>query len=208
MPRAGLTRDSIAAAALALLDEVGVEGFSMRTLARRLGVDPMAAYRHVRNQQEVFDAVAERMLAELDLVHLPWPGGWQALAEGYCLRLREVLVQHPHCVTIFATRPVRSPESIDQGVRMLEVLVAEGFSPADALRLSRALREFTIGHVLGVVAADLGADSPSRKPAPGDPDYNLLAEAADATSIHDHFEMAVSALLAGFERFRGRDTES
>ncbi|MBB4914761.1 hypothetical protein FHS44_001846, partial [Streptosporangium saharense] len=30
-------------------------------------------------------------------------------------------------------------------------------------------------------------------------DYNLLAEAADATTLDDHFEMGLTAILRGFQ---------
>ncbi|MFG1620707.1 hypothetical protein [Kribbella sp. NPDC049227] len=42
------------------------------------------------------------------------------------------------------------------------------------------MREFTIGHALTMAVVALGAGHRSRKPAPADPTYNLLAETADA----------------------------
>lgn len=38
----------------------------------------------------------------------------------------------------------------------------------------------------------------SRKPDLGDPECNLLAEAADATAIDDRFDVGLAALLQGF----------
>jgi hypothetical protein len=87
---------------------------------------------------------------------------------------------------------------------MIETLTADGFTPADALRISRSLREFTIGHVLTMAVLTLGADRRSRRPAPSDPAYNLLAEAADDTTPGDHFDRGLQAMLDGFSGGRGR----
>lgn len=190
----------VAAAALDLIDERGVGAFSMRKLGVRLGVDPMAAYRHFDDQEDLYDAVVEQIFAQLDPDVLPWDEGWRALAQRYCSCLRDVLLAHPHAVSLFATRPVRSTASIRTGVRMLEVFSADGFSPADGLRIARSLREFTIGHALSLAVVQLGSQERSRKPEPGSPRYNLLAEAADATRIDDHFEPALRAMLDGFQR--------
>ncbi|MBB4930774.1 AcrR family transcriptional regulator [Lipingzhangella halophila] len=203
MPRAGLTRAAIAAAALELIDENGIAAFSMRKLGARLGVDPMAVYRHFRDQEDVFDAVAEAIFDEIETDALPWEEGWRAVAERYSYALRDVLLAHPNAVATFATRPVRSQASIDTGVRMIEVFTAAGFTPGDALRVSRSLRELTIGHALSLATVRLGAQTRSRKPDPGAPDYNVLAEAADATTIDDHFEVGLAAMLDGCDHLHG-----
>ena len=202
MPRAGLTRDRITTVALEMIDEIGSAAFSMRKLGARLGVDPMAVYRHFRNQEDLYDGVAEQLFAQLDLDALPWDSGWTQLCLQYCRRLCDVLLAHPEAVPLFATRPVRSAESIAVGVRMIDLFTQAGFSEADGLRLARSLREFTIGHAMSQAAMLRGSQGRSRKPAPGSPDYNVLAEAADATGIDDHFEAAVEAMLAGYGRRR------
>ncbi|MFF3669416.1 TetR/AcrR family transcriptional regulator [Microtetraspora malaysiensis] len=198
--RPTVTREYLAAAALALIDAHGLRKFSMRKLGTAGGFDPMAVYRHYADQEDLFDGVAEMLFAEVDVDTLPWDGPWQQLARDYCLRLRDTLLRHPNAVSLFATRPVRSPASIDTGVRMLTELRDAGISPAEALRITRCLREFTVGHALSVAVTKLGADRRSRKPQPGSPDYNLLAEAADATALDDHFETGLTAMLRGFEQ--------
>ncbi|MFI9846891.1 TetR/AcrR family transcriptional regulator [Nonomuraea sp. NPDC051941] len=197
--RPTLTREYLAVAALALIDAHGLRKFSMRKLGTAVGFDPMAAYRYYDDQEALFDGVAEALFTEIDVDTLPWDGPWHDLAREYCLRLRDTLLRHPHAVQVFATRPVRSPASIDTGVKMLTKLHADGIPPALALRIARCLREFTIGHALAIAVTRLGAERRSRKPRPGSPDYNVLAEAADATTLDDHFETGVTAMLRGFQ---------
>ncbi|GGQ20247.1 TetR/AcrR family transcriptional regulator [Streptosporangium pseudovulgare] len=198
--RPTLTREYLATAALALIDTHGLRKFSMRKLGAAVGFDPMAVYRHYADQEDLFDGVAEALFAEIDVGTLPWDGPWRRLARDYCLRLRDTLLRHPHAVQVFATRPVRSPASIDTGVKMLTKLRDDGIPPAQALRLFRCLREFTVGHALAIAVTRLGAGRRSRRPGPGSPDYNLLAEAADATTPDDHFEAGLTAILHGFEQ--------
>lgn len=202
MTRARLTREKITAAALELIDDIGHDAFSMRKLGQHLGADPMAVYRHFRDQEDLFDSIAELLFHQIDLGALPWDQGWRRLAHEYCVRLCTVLLAHPQAVITFATRPVRSSESISTGVRMIETFTAAGFSPADGLRIARSLRELTIGHAVGVASASLGSQERSRKPASGSANYNALAAAADATAIDDHFDVALTAMLDGFEGLR------
>ncbi|MER6946904.1 TetR/AcrR family transcriptional regulator C-terminal domain-containing protein [Nonomuraea sp. NPDC000554] len=190
----------IASVALALIDRVGLGKFSMRKLGAELGVDPMAVYYYYRDQESLFDGVAEALFDELDADAVRWESSWRELCEEFFTRLRDTLLAHPHAVSIFATRPVRSRAAIESGERAIGVLCEAGFTPALALQLTRCLREFTIGHAQSVAAVRLGAGLRSRKPEPGAPDYNLLARSADAADIDAHFGVGLRAMLDGFER--------
>jgi AcrR family transcriptional regulator len=206
--RTVLNRDYIATMALDLIDRIGLAKFSMRKLGAELGVDPMAVYRHYTDQEALYDGIAELLFDHLDTDSLPWTKDWRKLCTAYCERLRDTLLEHPHAVTVFASRPVRSPAAIATGNRMIETLRDAGFTPARALQLARCLNEFTVGHVLTMAVISLGAERRSRKPAPSEPAYNLLAEAADGAPRGDHFRLGVTAMLhgfsAGFGRTRGR----
>jgi AcrR family transcriptional regulator len=195
-----LNHEYIATVALALVDSVGLGKFSMRKLGAELGVDPMAVYYYYRDQEALFDGIAELLFDELRVDTLPWESSWRVLCERLYTRLRDTLLDHPHAVSIFATRPVRSPAAIEHGERAIAILRDAGFGPALALQLTRCLREFTLGHAQSIAAVRLGAGLRSRKPAPQDPGYNLIAESADAAEIDAHFGIGLTAMLDGFER--------
>ena len=69
-----LSREVVLHTALQIIDEEGVDGLSMRRLARALGLDPMSLYRHAATKAELLDAVAERVLAQLtvDITDEDW----------------------------------------------------------------------------------------------------------------------------------------
>ena len=64
--RAPLTRDRVLQVAMALADRDGLEALSMRKLGQELGVDAMALYRHVRNKDDLFDGIIERIVGEIE----------------------------------------------------------------------------------------------------------------------------------------------
>ena len=58
------TRDRIFKAARKLFDEKGLEAVSLRTVAKKVGITPMAIYRHYRNKEDLIDALVLDGLAE------------------------------------------------------------------------------------------------------------------------------------------------
>src|SRR4051794_1681150 len=63
--RQPLDRAQIVRAALALLDEVGLDGLTMRHLAERLGVQAASLYRHVRDKEELLILLADEISGEI-----------------------------------------------------------------------------------------------------------------------------------------------
>jgi AcrR family transcriptional regulator len=58
-----LDRERIARAALALIDDQGIDQLSMRRLGAALGVEAMALYHYFRNKAELLDGVLDLVLA-------------------------------------------------------------------------------------------------------------------------------------------------
>ena len=83
-----LTRERLVEAALALINEHGLDGLSMRALADRLEVKAASLYWHVRDRRELLELLAESIL---DGVARPRRGGgWRqgVLAIGRALQRR------------------------------------------------------------------------------------------------------------------------
>ena len=58
------TRDRIFKAARKLFDEKGIEGMSLRNVAKKIGITPMAIYRHFEDKEALIDALVLDGLAE------------------------------------------------------------------------------------------------------------------------------------------------
>src|SRR4051812_48689596 len=60
-----LSREKIAAAAIRLADEHGLDGLSVRKIARELGVGPMRLYDYVVNRSELLDLMVDAVYARI-----------------------------------------------------------------------------------------------------------------------------------------------
>ena len=63
--RARLSRDLVIAAAVRLADAEGIDGLSMRRLARAVGAEAMSLYHHVPNKHDLLAAMLDRVLDEM-----------------------------------------------------------------------------------------------------------------------------------------------
>jgi AcrR family transcriptional regulator len=142
----------VLSAALELIDRDGPDGLSMRRLARELGRDPMTLYRHAPNKAALLEAVAETVLAELevDATDPDWVSQLRQVARQY----RRLALAHPNVVPLLVTLPLSTPLALRPlGVLrpledIVELLMRADFSGADALHIYRALFGFLHGHVL------------------------------------------------------------
>src|SRR5215207_7814439 len=64
--RAGLNRQAVVARALEIGTAEGLEAVTLRRLARELEVTSMALYRHVRDKQDLVNAMTEATLEGID----------------------------------------------------------------------------------------------------------------------------------------------
>src|SRR5919206_4716295 len=94
---AGLSREKVLAAALAVADTEGLEAVSFRRLASDLGVTPMALYRYVDNKEALLDGIGDLVLSELELPEPP-TGGWRDQLRAAAWSFRAVLIAHPAVV--------------------------------------------------------------------------------------------------------------
>lgn len=151
---ARLDREQVVSAAIALANEAGLEAVSLRRVADRLAVTPMALYRHVTSKDDLLDAMADRLYGELDLPASgePW---WDALA-GLARSTREALLERPWSVPLFA-RPLAGPHgrALDDALR--GTLLGAGFSAREAAELHDQLS----GMTFALVAPEL-AGTPNR----------------------------------------------
>ena len=94
----GLNRDAVVEAALPLVDEVGIDGLSMRALADRLGVKAASLYWHLRDKEQLLELLAEALLDRVEVSS--GAGGWRADATATCDELAGVVRQHRSAASV------------------------------------------------------------------------------------------------------------
>src|SRR5256714_6916916 len=129
--QAPLSSERIARAALELSDREGIEGLSMRRVAQKLGVTPMALYFHFRNKDELIDAVVDLGAREMTLPSErgPWKRQLRLLME----QIRRSVERHPGALRMRLARPLMSPGVLRGPELGLRILLRAGFSPSDAV---------------------------------------------------------------------------
>ena len=92
-PRAPLTREAIVDAAIRVLDAEGMEGLSMRRVGEELGTGAGSLYWHVRNKDELFQLIFERVTEEMVLPE-PDPSRWKEQLTDLLHEMRAQLKSH------------------------------------------------------------------------------------------------------------------
>jgi AcrR family transcriptional regulator len=201
--RPGLTRDTIARAALRQLDELsadgrGVRDFSVRKLATSLEVTSMALYWHAANKDEVLDWVADLVVD--GIVTGPVSGPWDAQLLAFLVDVRDQLLDHPAVIELLATPGRATPAVARLGNDLLRVIVRAGFSPEDTMQVYRIVLFHLIGSLCMALVSTGAADGVERWLA-ALPTEDLAAQGAlvghFATSDPEAFERATALLLRG-----------
>jgi TetR/AcrR family tetracycline transcriptional repressor len=166
--RAGLTQESVLEAARTLLTELGLDGLTMRALARSLGVAPNALYSHVAGKTELVDALLDDVLTAVEEPPADVADPVAGVA-GLMTSTYEVLLAHPDLVPLYLARQgARGPRAVRLGVTMDALLERAGV-PSDAVpRARRALIVHAIGSAAFATSAPLEGDSSAPRPLPAD----------------------------------------
>jgi AcrR family transcriptional regulator len=141
----GLTRDRVVKAGLALADDRGLSGVTMRALGESLGVEAMSLYHHVANKEALLDAMVDHVFTE---VAVPTEAPWREAIETRCRSLRDVLTRHPWALPLLESRRNPGPATLDHHDRVLGVLRAGGFDVAAAAHAVSFVDAYVFGFVL------------------------------------------------------------
>lgn len=89
-----LSRDAIAAAALAIVDREGLDALTMRTVAHYMGTGAASLYAHVTSKEELLEMVVERVIGEVEFSGEPDPERWQEQLKECGRAIRAVFSRH------------------------------------------------------------------------------------------------------------------
>jgi TetR/AcrR family transcriptional regulator, tetracycline repressor protein len=142
-----LDQRQIVQAALSLLDEVGFDGLTMRSLAKKLGIKAASLYWHVRSKQELLSLLADEICApmrEPDRT-LPWRDQLEVLAHEY----RRVLLAHRDGARVLASSGGPSGPNRARLVEIgLRTLLDVGLSHRDAAYAAFLMNDYVTMFVL------------------------------------------------------------
>jgi AcrR family transcriptional regulator len=140
---AQISREEVLQAGLAIADADGLDAVTMQAVARRLGVTPMALYRHVASKGDLLDALVEGLLTEFSLPAGDLPPGERLRATGR--GMREVARRHPGLFPLLLQRPAVTPESRRVRDCVCAALEEMGLDAAQARQAERLLSTVVLG---------------------------------------------------------------
>ncbi len=200
-----LSRDRIVDAARGLVDAEGLAALSTRRLAAELGVSGPSLYNHFRTKDQILEAVADSVSAQVDLSMFEDGRDWRAALHDWAVSYRAALTLHPNIVPVLARGPGRRPAGLRLADAMFGAMVDAGWPPAQATSIGALMRYFIMGSALGSFAGGFVDDETAYDPA----DYPHLGQAhllAEHQELVDEraFEAGLRALLDGLEVQYGR----
>ncbi|MED7821373.1 TetR/AcrR family transcriptional regulator [Streptomyces chiangmaiensis] len=196
-----LSTDRIVATARSLVDSEGLAAVSTRRLAAELGVSGPSLYNHFRTKDQILEAVADSVSAQVDLSMFEDGRDWRTALHDWAVSYRAALREHPNIVPVLAHGPGRRPAALRLADAVYGAMVDAGWPAAQATSIGALMRYFVMGSALGSFAGGFVDDETAYDPA----DYphlgqaHLLAE--QQVKIDERaFETGLKALLDGLER--------
>ena len=155
--RARLDRDTVVAAAAELLDESGVEAFSMTRLGQRLGVTAMAIYRHVADRDDLEQSVVEHVLGEFGSAGRTRQSTeeWEVALADWMHALRRCWLAHPWVGSLLGSRTDMSAAWLSVLDELACILIQAGLPTTVMSHELEQISRTTIGILLQEVMAPL-----------------------------------------------------
>jgi AcrR family transcriptional regulator len=215
--RAPLTREKVLQAGLKLADAEGVDGLSMRKLAKAVGVEAMSLYNHVANKEDLIDGLLDLVFAEIEA---PQPGvEWRTALRRRATTTREALRRHPWANGLMEGRANPGPASQALHEAVLRCLREAGFSVEHTARAYSLQDSFIYGFALqeqslpAFDSPEVGAQVAERVLRRFD--HAALPYTAEMVGTHvaaggynltAEFEFGLELILDGLEALRRRCT--
>lgn len=145
-------------AAVALLDEEGIDGLTMRRLAERIGSGVTTLYWHVDTKDDVVDLALDAIFATT-----PVPTGtdrgdeWRADVVAMLLDWRTAMLRHPWSAALLQ-RPTLGPNLLARMEFLQATLVGAGFSGPRLAAATWTLYNYLMGATVARASFDLSAD--------------------------------------------------
>ncbi|SDH71144.1 TetR/AcrR family transcriptional regulator C-terminal domain-containing protein [Nonomuraea jiangxiensis] len=146
--RAGLTRQTMIETALRLLDEVGLDGLTVRRLAAELGVKSPSLYWHIRTKQDLLDGMADTIIRAAGMGPPHEGESWQDWLARRARSYRRAVLAHRDGARLVATGQSLGAATIKALDQELAAMVERGFTPLLALDTIAAISRYVIGFVL------------------------------------------------------------
>jgi AcrR family transcriptional regulator len=146
-PKPTLNLEQIVDPAVEIADADGVDGLSMRRLARELGVGTMSLYRYIPDKSVLLDLMLDRVSDPAQHEHDLSARSWREVLRLVAWEGRSLYLRHPWLLQVNWTRPVLGPNSV-AGLEVVMAGLADlAFSDREKIMVMSALDAYANGMV-------------------------------------------------------------
>lgn len=138
-----LTQHDVIEAAFATLEDEGIEGLSLRGVARRLDAHLNSVSWQVKSKQALIDTMADAIIGSVDVIDLPDDPVRRVRA--VATRYRAAMLAHRDGGRLVAGTHTATGKTFDVAEVIVGGLLQAGYSEADAARLCWSIVYFTLG---------------------------------------------------------------
>ncbi|CAG7609122.1 Tetracycline repressor protein class A from transposon 1721 [Paenibacillus solanacearum] len=142
-----ISEDKILEASWELLGEEGIEKFSMRRLADRLGIQAPSLYWYFKSKQNLYQRLANQV-SRIILEAFHSEGDWKAQLTGLALTVRRVLCRYPCSTQLMMLTLPLEPDIVRFTNRMLLCLESTPLEQEQKLQAVFTLTNYVLGFVL------------------------------------------------------------
>ncbi|WP_405647704.1 TetR/AcrR family transcriptional regulator [Streptomyces sp. NBC_00019] len=205
--RAPLDRTRVADTALKLLNEVGLDGLTLRAIAKELDVKAPALYWHFKDKQALLDEMATEMYRRMVARTPSDPDHtWQERLLVSNRGLRASLLGYRDGARVFSGSRFTSPVHVEQMEENLRLFTAAGFPLAEAVRALTTTYLYTLGFVIEEQGVEPlpgerreGYDIDERARQMADFPLSAAAGAEIFADYERHFEEGLILIIKGIE---------
>jgi AcrR family transcriptional regulator len=195
-----LSRERIAAAALAIADAEGFESVSMRRVAQELGVGTMSLYYYVKTKDDLVAMMDDALMGETLLPSIP--KDWRRAITEIATRTHALFLRHPWALVSMLSAPpgLNAMRHMEQ---CLEALAETLMTTKQKLTFLAMVDDFVFGHALREAATDAAIDPEFAKAQMATGAFPRLTEVFGGGKVHvgkDRFKKGLRVLLEEAER--------
>jgi AcrR family transcriptional regulator len=190
-----LSRERIAAAAIAIADAEGFASVSMRRIAQDLGVGTMSLYHYVKTKADLIGAMDDAIMEEVVVPSLPT--NWRAALLTIATRTRDALMRHPWTLhSMLSVGPgVNAMRHFEQ---CLQALAETALTSKEKFTLLATLDDFVFGYALREAATEKKVDLDFAKSQLATGEYPRLAEVFREGRVPvspDRFQLGLESIM-------------
>jgi AcrR family transcriptional regulator len=186
-----ISQKRIVAKAIDLLNEKGIEKLTMRSLAEALDIKAASLYWHIRDKQDLYDQIAEKLSADIQ------PSCGLKDARAYLMEVsvlyRQKLRSVRDSVEIFMHSAPVTPQRFELIKNLLICLLHIGIKEENCLLAGNLYNNYILSFVADeIIMQTVHKETPN-------PFIGILGTAYSPLSMDEQFMRGLEVLFAGFK---------